>query len=95
MANNKKGLEMLLKAGQDLKQGKLTVEEFLHQIDVICFNYIGSRAVGHFSDGYERGTTSNIAQYVLKAVNGNKKALRRLEVDLEVVDVILTIKQVE
>ena len=94
MANNKKALNMLFDLCEQLENNEINFVEFLHEGDLILFNRMSRNGVKAFSDGWRAGCASNIYQYVIKAYNGDEKALRRLLIDLEIEYECLTIKQV-
>lgn len=94
MANNKKALDMLFDLCEKLENDEIDFIKFLQEGDIILFNKMSINGVRAFSDGWRDGSASNIYQHVLKAYNGDKKALRRLLGDLEIEYESLTIKQV-
>ena len=76
-------------------EGNKTLVECLDDHAIICYNYLASHSVDYFRDGVSKNTYLNIFKYVLNAVEGDVKALERLQVDLELVDYNITIQKVE
>lgn len=85
---------MLFDLCEQLENNEIDFVKFLREGDLILFNRMSKNGVQAFSDGWRAGCTSNIYQYVIKAYNGDKKALRRLLIDLEIEYECLIIKQV-
>lgn len=86
MANNKLGLERMLNLCDKLQRKELDLITFIDEFEKICFNDLSSDGVKRFADGYREASVSTLMKYVLRAYDGDKKALRRLEVDLEIED---------
>lgn len=95
MADNEKALKKLFELCKELEENKIDFIEFLHQGDIVLFNDMSSDGVRYFSDGWREGCASNIYQYVLKAYNGDEKALNRLLIDLEIEECNLEIRKVD
>lgn len=95
MADNEKALNKLFNLCKKLEDNEIDFIEFLHQGDGILFNGMSSNGVRYFSDGWREGCASNIYQYVLKAYNGDEKALNRLLIDLEIEECNLEIRKVD
>ena len=85
---------MLFDLCEQLENNEIDFVKFLREGDLILFNRMSRDGVKAFSDGWRAGCASNIYQYVIKAYNGDEKALRRLLIDLEIEYECLTIKQV-
>lgn len=86
MADNKLGLERMLNLCDKLQRKELDFITFIDEFEKICFNEISSNGVRHFADGYREASVSTLMKYILRAYDGDKKALRRLEIDLEIED---------
>jgi len=86
MANNRLALERMLNLCDKLQKKQIDFVSFVDEFERICFNEVSSNAVRHFADGYREACVSTLMKYVLRAYDGDKKALRRLEVDLEIED---------
>ena len=65
-----------------LQKKQIDYVSFISQFESICFNDISSNAMDNFADGWSKGCVSNLMKLVLRAYDGDAKALRRLEVDL-------------
>lgn len=94
MADNKQGLEHMFDLCDKLDDGKLDFIQFLEDFEKVCFNDLSADGVGHFADGWRPACVSTLLRYVLKAHAGDEKAMRRLEVDLNIADFELTIQKV-
>ena len=86
MANNRLGFERMMNLCEKLQKKQIDYVSFISQFESICFNDIGSNAMDNFSDGWSKGCVSNLMKLVLRAYDGDAKALRRLEVDLYLED---------
>lgn len=86
MADNKTALERMLNLCDKLQRKELDLITFIDEFEKICFNEVSSNGVRHFADGYREASVSTIMKTVLKAYDGDLKAKRRLEVDLEIED---------
>ena len=86
MANNKLGLERMLNLCDKLQRKELDFITFIDEFEKICFNDVSANGVKHFADGYTQASVSTLMRYVLRAYDGDAKAMRRLEVDLEIED---------
>lgn len=69
-----------------LEKKQIDFVSFIDEFERICFNDVGSYAMKNFADGYEKACVSTLMKYVLRAYDNDKKALRRLEVDLYIED---------
>lgn len=94
MADNEKGLNALMDNVREYQAGDKTLLECLECHQKICYRDMDSH-VEYFSDGWTKDTTLNLFKYVVRAVDGDSKALDRLRVDLGIVDCNLTIVQVQ
>lgn len=94
MADNEKGLKLLMENVQDYQAGDKSLLECLEQHQKICFREMDSH-VEYFSDGWTKDTTLNLLKYVVRAVEGDSKAYDRLRIDLGIDDCNLTIVQVQ
>ncbi|MBQ7851381.1 MAG: hypothetical protein IJ342_00655 [Muribaculaceae bacterium] len=86
MADNKLALERMLNLCDKLQRKELDFITFIDEFEKICFNDVSANGVKHFADGYTQASVSTLMRYVLRAYDGDKKAMRRLEVDLEIED---------
>lgn len=86
MADNKLGLERMLNLCDKLQRKELDLITFIDEFEKICFNEVSANGVGHFADGWRPACVSTLMKYVLRAYDGDAKAMRRLEIDLEIED---------
>ena len=86
MANNKLGLERMLNLCDKLQKKQIDFVSFIDEFERVCFNDVSADGVGHFADGYKQASVSTLMKYVLRAYDGDKKAMRRLEIDLDIED---------
>lgn len=86
MADNKRALESMFNLCDKLAKKQIDFVGFVDEFERICFNDVSANSVKHFADGWQPACVSTLMKYVLRAYDGDKKALRRLEVDLEIED---------
>lgn len=86
MADNKTALESMLKLCEKLQRKELDFITFVDRFEKICFNYVSYDGVRNFADGYREACVSTLMKYVLRAYDGDAKAMRRLKVDLYIED---------
>ena len=84
MVDNKTALESMLKLCEKLQRKELDFVTFIDRFEKICFNYVSHDGVGRFADGYREASVSTLMRYVLRAYDGDAKAMRRLEIDLQI-----------
>lgn len=93
---NERAFQMLKHNVQRYENGEINLYECLFNHSRICYNYVPSRCMDNFSDGYIKDTTMVIFRLLVEAViNQDGKSYNRLEVDLGVRTPNLTIKKVE
>lgn len=90
MADNKRALESMLNLCEKLAKKQIDFVGFIEAFERICFNDVSADGVRHFADGYTQASVSTLMRYVLRAFDGDDKAMRRLIVDLELEDVDLS-----
>ena len=86
MADNKRALEKMLNLCDKLQKKQIDFVGFIDEFERICFNDVYYNGVQHFADGYREASVSTLMKYVLRAYDGDAKAMRRLEVDLSIED---------
>ena len=94
MVDNEKGLQKLMENIQSYINGDIELLECLDKHQHLCFNDLDSH-IEYFNDGWSKDTTLNLFKYVLRAVQGDEKALSRLRVDLGIGDCNITIVPME
>ena len=94
MVDNEKGLQKLIANIQSYINKEIGLVECLEKHQHLCFNDLDSHTE-YFSDGWSKDTTLNLFKYVVRAVNGDEKAMSRLRVDLGIEDCNLTIVHVK
>lgn len=91
MSDNRLGYEKMCELYARYEKSEIYLVDFITEFEKICFNYIGGRNLGYFSDGFTRGCVSSLMVVFLRAMQGDEKAKSRLECDLELVDFNLEI----
>ena len=86
MADNKLALERMFSLCEKLEKKQIDFVSFIDEFERICFNDVAYNGVQHFADGYREASVSTLMKYVLRAYDNDAKALRRLEVDLDIED---------
>ena len=86
MADNQRGLERMFNLCDKLQKKQIDLVSFIEEFERICFNDISADGVRYFADGYREASVSTLMRYVLRAYDGDAKAKRRLEVDLNIED---------
>ena len=91
---HEKALKELLNNARAYNAGQIDLIEYIDEIEKILYNQVGTGSLKHFNDGNSSGQYLHILKYVTEAAAGNRAALERLLIDLEIIEVNFTIKQV-
>ena len=81
MADNKKGYRKLLNLRNRFLNNQINFNEFLNELEIILFNYIGVNAV-KLAGGNGLYAYSTIARRLLQEPTGKTESLKNLKIDL-------------
>ncbi len=77
-----------------LENKDISFVEFIDEFEIIAFNNFSSKSFDYFNDGWAKGGVLRLMKLFLQASAGDKKANDRLNVDLDLEDYNLEIKEV-
>lgn len=91
---NKIGYEKTMELCKKLENKDISFVEFIDEFEIIAFNNFSSKSFDYFNDGWAKGGVLRLMKLFLQASAGDKKANDRLNVDLDLEDYNLEIKEV-